>query len=139
MTENEEAIEMLRMKDEKKRRKEEKKTTSRTRPRQRQVVTHNSSEEEDEVIMQLDDSSEYSDEFEGNENEAPSIFQDRQAIVGDFVLVELELEEGRNAGDKVHYVGKVMSVSEESGEFSVSYLRLSGKYGINDTFLFSSY
>ena len=87
LTENEEAIEMLRMKDEKKRRKEEKKTTSRTRPRQRQVVTHNSSEEEDEVIMQLDDSSEYSDEFEGNEDEAPSIFQDRQAVVGDFVLV----------------------------------------------------
>ena len=136
LTANEEAIEMLRMKNEKKRRKEEKKTTSRTRPRQRQVVTHNSSEEEDEVIMQLDDSSEYSDEFEGNEDEAPSIFQDRQAVVGDFVLVELELEEGRNAGDKVHYVGKVMSVSEESGEFSVSYLRLSGKYGINDTFYF---
>ena len=82
---------MLRMKD-------EKKTTRRKRQRQRQVVTHNSSEEEDEVIMQLDDSSEYSDEFEGNEDEAPSVFQDRQAVVGDFVLVELELEEGRNAG-----------------------------------------
>ena len=132
---------MLREKDEKRRKKEEKKTNkpSRGRPRQKQVATHTSEEEEedeDAVILRFDDSSEYSDEFEEFEDEAPSIFQDRQAIVGDFVLVELELEEGRNAGEKIHYVAKVLGWSEESEQFSVSYLRLSGKYGINDTFYF---
>ena len=140
LTENEEAITMLREKDEKRKKKEEKKTTTtrRGRPRQRKVVARDSSEEEEEdhATLELDDSSEYSDEVEDNDDQAPSPFQDRQAAVGDFVLVELELEEGRNAGAKVHYVAKVLSVSEESEEISVSYLRMSGKYGVCDTFYF---
>ena len=140
LTENEDAIRMLKDKDDKKRMKEEKKTKkpSRGRPKQKQVATQDSDDddEEDAVVMRFDDSSEYSDEFEEIEEETTSIFQDRQAIVGDFVLVELELEEGRNAGDKIHYVAKVLGWSEESELFSLSYLRLSGKYGINDTFYF---
>ena len=132
---------MLREKHEKKKKREEKKNTSKSRPtakqKQRQMDTHISSEEdEEETVMQLDDSSEYSEEFEALDDEAPSLFEDRQPVIGDFVLVELELEEGRNAGDKVHYVAKVLRVPEESGEFSVSYLRQSGKFGINDTFYF---
>ena len=139
LTENEDAIEMLKQKDDKKRKKEEKNNRpSRRRQRRNQVATPDDSEEEEEedaVGMMCDDSSEYSDEFE-ELRPTPSSFQDRQAVVGDFVLVELELEEGRNAGEKVHYVAKVVGWSEESEQFSVSYLRLSGKYGVNDTFYF---
>ena len=139
LTENEDAIKMLKDKDDKKRMKEEKKKkATRGRPKQKQVASQDSDDgdEEDAVVMRFDDSSEYSDELEEIEEETTSIFQDRQAIVGDFVLVELELEEGRNAGDKIHYVAKVLGWSEESELFSVSYLRLSGKYGIDDTFYF---
>ena len=145
LTEDEEALAILREKDEKRRKKQEKKTTTakRGRPKQRKVVAHNSSDEEvDDVLPQLDDSSEYSDEEVETEEQQPSLFQDRQAAVGDFVLVELQLEEGRTAGEKIHYVAKVLSVSVESGEsgdsgdFDVSYARLSGKSGDNDTFYF---
>ena len=137
LTENEEAIEMLREKEERRRKKEEKKGTkqSRGRPRKKQVVIQDSEEEnEEEVPMTLDDSSEYSDEFE-EPDESP-LFQEREARVGDFVLVELVIEAGRFVGEKIHYVAKVLDRSEESGLLSVSYLRLSGKYGMNDTFYF---
>ena len=46
------------------------------------------------------------------------------------------MEEGRNAGAKLHYVAKVLSVSEKSGEISVCNLRMSEKYGVSDTFYF---
>ena len=86
--------------------------------------------------MQLDDSSEYSDEVEEVEDvSAPTPFQQKEIEEGDFILVELELEEGRNVGTKVHYVGKVLT-SEDSGEYNVSFLRMSGKFGVNDTFYF---
>ena len=164
LTEDEEAISALREKEEKKRRKQEKAPARRGRPRsrQREEVGRDSEEEEAAAIQErvpLDDSSEYSEEEVGVEVEAPSLFLEREAAVGDFVLVELELEEGRNAGDKVHYVAKVLSVSEDrgeggsgevgssqvvgssevvgsGGEIEVSYLRKSGKYGIDDTFFF---
>ena len=49
--------------------------------------------------------------------------------------MELELEEGRRAGAKVHYVGKILSL-EDSTKYNVSFLRLKSKLGIPDTFCF---
>ena len=43
--------------------------------------------------------------------------------VGDFVLVELPLEEGRNAGTLVCYVAKVMEMQED-GKVKLSFLRM---------------
>lgn len=54
--------------------------------------------------------------------------------VGDFVLVELSLEEGRNLGTLVCYVAKVLSF-EEDDEVQLSFLRMKSAYQ-KDTFTF---
>ena len=83
--------------------------------------------------LQFDDSSEYSDEVEEDHN-APYPFADKEPEAGDLILVELELEEGRNVGAKVNYVGKVLVV-EENGGFRVSFLRMTSSF-YRDTFRF---
>ena len=64
----------------------------------RVVVTapHGSSDEDETTmgVVQLDDSSEYSEE-DVEDMDAPYPFQKKAPAEGDFVLVELELEEGR--------------------------------------------
>ena len=94
------------------------------------------SDEDDPLMMQLDDSSEYSDEAEAESLEQEEdIFQDREPQVEDFVVVEFELEEGRNVGSKVHYVGKTLHL-EGVSKYEVTFLRMSLKHGIGDTFYF---
>ena len=92
-----------------------------------------SEEEDDPEPLELDDSSEYSDEVE-EELRASYPFADKFPEAGDFILVELELEEGRNVGAKVNYVGKVLAV-EENGGFRVSFLRMTSSF-YRDTFCF---
>ena len=55
--------------------------------------------------------------------------------VGDFVLAELPLEKGRNAGTLVCYVAKVMEVLQEEGKVKLSFLRMKS-CGMKDTFTF---
>ena len=100
------------------------------RPRQEEIETE---DEDDPVALQLDDSSEYSEEVEEQDN-TPYPFADKEPEAGDFILIELELEEGRNVGTKVNYVGKVLAV-EENGGFRVSFLRMSSSFD-RDTFHF---
>ena len=136
LTEDEESLSNLRAKEERKRKKDEKQgETKRRQKEQRVPIVPDNSDEEEELVMHLDDSSEYSDEVEEEDVTAPTPFQQKEPEEGDFILVELELEEGRNVGAKVHYVGKVLSV-DDSGEYNVSFLRMSGKFGLNDTFYF---
>lgn len=128
---------MMREKEDKEKKKRRIEDHTRGRPKsKKEVVPDSSDEEEEEANAQalVDDSSEYTDEVEEREPEEPSPFLDRQAAVGDYVLVELALEEGRNAGQKIHYVAKALGV--ENDKLEVSYMRLSGKYGINDTFYY---
>ena len=75
--------------------------------------------------MVLDDSSEYSDEVFGEDQdflaeEQSYPFKEKKMEVGDFILVELELEEGRRAGANVHYVGEILSL-EDSTNYNVSF------------------
>lgn len=70
----------------------------------------NSSEESDGVQMQLNDSSEYSDENckdEAPHKESTSIFEDKTPEPGDFILVELKVEEGKMKGTPLTYVIRV--------------------------------
>ena len=86
----------------------------------RVVVTapHDCSDEDDTTmgVVQLDDSSEYSEE-EVEDLDAPYPFQEKAPAEEDFVLVKLEQEEGRQAGSKVHYVAKIISL--EKNHFNV--------------------
>ena len=54
--------------------------------------------------------------------------------MGDFVLVELELEEGRNTGTLVCYVAKVLGIMED-GKLQLSFLQLKNVL-TKDTFTF---
>ena len=89
------------------------------------LVTARRRRRKNHVTLELADSSEYSAEVEDISDQAPSPFQDRQAAVEDFLLVELKVEVERNAGAKLHYITKVLSVSEDSGEIGVCNLRMS--------------
>ena len=135
LTENEEAIADLRVKDEKRKAKESKANMQKAKKAKKptQEEERNSEDEDDPVDLQLDDSSEYSDEVEEVIN-SPYPFVDKEPEVGDFILVELELEEGRNVGGKVCYVGQIMGVGED-GSFSVSFLRINSSF-YRDTFRF---
>ena len=88
LTENEEAISDLRAKEEKKKKMEEKKKAVKKNPqRPRQTVpnTEDSSDEDDPgVVLQLDDSSDFS---EGEEApvEGPYPFVDKELEVRDFI------------------------------------------------------
>lgn len=138
LTEDEETLSTLRARDDKKRKKSQKKQPGK---KQKTVAApQDSSDEEDldvpgVVALQLDDSSEYSDEEDEEDFDAPYPFAQKEAAEGDFVLVELEFEEGREAGTKVHYVGKILNL-EENGQYSISFLRLSSKFGCKDSFYF---
>ena len=54
--------------------------------------------------------------------------------MGDFVLVELQLEEGRNAGTLVCYVGQVLELQED-GMLNISFLRMRSVF-VKNTFCF---
>ena len=64
------------------------------------------------------------------------MFQDKEGAIGDFILVELELEEGRNIGQKIHFVSKIEKILKGENSYEVIYVRLSTKSGSNDTFVF---
>ena len=53
--------------------------------------------------------------------------------VGDFALVELTLEEGRNLGATVCYVAQVVSF-EEDGEVQFSFLRMKSVFSKDTSF-----
>ena len=55
--------------------------------------------------------------------------------VGDFVLVELKLEEGRNVGKMVCYVAKVLEVLDNGRRLNLSFLRLRSAFS-TDAFTF---
>lgn len=139
LTENEEAISTMREKEEKKRKKAEKEQQKGRKKRTKKTKDNRASTDEEETDaddpMVLNDSSEYSGEEEERDVEMPHPFQDKVPAVDDFVLVELELEEGRNVGSKVHYVGKVLSL-EDDCQYNISFLRMSSKQGLKDTFYF---
>ena len=147
LTENTEAIELLKEKDKKRRikkakqeerllrekeMKEKMKQKKVNRPKKRSLQEESS--EEDEVGLAepiLDDSSEYSteQEIEEEEEENTCPFQEKIPEVNDYILVELLVEEGVNKGSPLHYVAKVIGV-EENYQYRVIYLRHSkGKEG----------
>lgn len=143
LTENQLAISDLRAKEEKKKRKAQKevaknkrKDVARGRAKKKMQARddNDSSEDDESVEMRLDDSFEYSDEVEEEDVELENPFEDKIPQPNDFVLVQLELEEGKNAGTEVYYVGKVLSC--DMSEYTISFLRVSKKMGNKDTFFF---
>ncbi|MPC97425.1 hypothetical protein E2C01_092740 [Portunus trituberculatus] len=129
---NEEAIENLREKGKKKNVAKKKKSCKTIKKRPQEL---SSSEDEDNFEVVLDDSFEYSDEVDGEAEDHPYPFVQKEAEIGDFILVELELEEGRNAGEKMHYVGKILSIKDNSS-YNVGSLQIKSKFGIPDNFCF---
>ncbi|MPC35926.1 hypothetical protein E2C01_029365 [Portunus trituberculatus] len=111
-----EAIENLREKGKKKSVAKKKKSHKTTKKRPQES---SSSEDEDNPEVVLDDSFEYSDEADGEAEDQPYPFVQKEAELGDFILVE----EGRNAREKVHYVGKVLSIKDGTS-YNVSFLRI---------------
>ena len=95
----------------------------------RPQANESSEEEGQNVNVSFQDSSEYSEEEPEQQGnfEQPSPFQEKVPEVGDYVLMDLELEGGRFAGERVHYVGKVVGI--ESDVLTINYLRLSAKFG----------
>ena len=55
--------------------------------------------------------------------------------MGDFVLVELPLEEGRNVGSIVCYVAQVLGI-EDGGMLNLSFLRMKATCILKNTFHF---
>ena len=98
-----------------------------------EVPVSDDDDADDPLPLALDDSSEYSDEVE-EDPERPYPFADKFPEVGDFILVELQLQEGRSAGDNVYYVGKILALCDNGG-FRVSFLRASSVF-VRDTFRF---
>ena len=118
--------------EEKKKRKSEGKG-KRGRPKKSRPVNdlHDSSEDEQGMQpVQLDDSSEYSDEAPERDEVLPaSDFINKEPEVDDFVLVELKASEGRFAGNRpLHYVGQVQELLANS-RLRVHYLRLTSRCG----------
>ena len=103
------------------------------KPKRAREVLTSSEDDDDPAPIPLADSSEYSEEVEEDLN-SPYPFVDKEPEVGDFVLVELQLQEGRFVGTNVHYVGKILAVGEH-GRFSVSFLRVSSVF-LRDSFRF---
>ena len=139
MTEEPSVYEQMKEEEEKRQKKGERKG-QRGRPRKQKEtrVAHESSEDE-EVLQQqlrLDDSSEYSEENpEPDEVEPTSDFVTKELEVGDFILVELDVEEGRFKGQRMlHYVGVVEGFSETM--IKLKYLRFSSSCGKTSTFHF---
>lgn len=126
--------------EEKKKKAGAKKTTSGKGASAKRVVRQpepepdDSSDEEgvDERLL-VNDSSEYSDE-ETTWTEATYPFASNEAQVGDFVLVELTLEEGRTVGTKVCYVAHVLEVMQD-GRLNLSFLRMKSAF-TKDCFTF---
>ena len=90
--------------------------------------------EDDPMPVQLDDFFEYSDEVEDLDDLDHYPFGGNEPEVGDFVLVELEVEEGRHVGAKVHYVGKILTIEKDAG-MTVSFLWKKSVY-VNGTICF---
>ncbi|XP_064118449.1 uncharacterized protein LOC135223685 [Macrobrachium nipponense] len=115
LTKNEEVISDLQTKDEKMKKAEEKMMMGagkKSKLRRQAVPKLLDGDEEDDpaVPLMLGDSSENSSELEGDmEADGPYPFAVKEPEVGDFVVIELELEEGRNSGAPVHYVCKMMN------------------------------
>lgn len=93
-----------------------------------------SSEEEEDMQIELQDSTEYSDEIQEDVNIENSPFQDKEPDVGDYILVPFKRDGGRFVAEILHYVCQVITC--EGNILSVKYLRLSAKFGMEDTFYF---
>ncbi len=104
-----------------------------TVPQEQQQESSSSDSEDDPMPVELDDSTEYSDEVEDlalGLSEYP--FTEKEVEVDDFVLVELEVEAKRESS-KVYYVGKVLG--REGGKYNISFLRNKCVY-VKATFVF---
>ena len=129
LTEDPDAIQMLIDKEAKKEKKrkvaENKKQTGNRsegpkKTMQLKCLTNDNDDSgsDSQIEMELNDSSEYSDEdFDDLTNEpqpvetTPNIFQDKAPEVGDYVLVELPVEEGKNKGTMFNYIAKILSLN----------------------------
>ena len=132
MTEDPAVYAELKEKEERGKRKSEGKG-KRGRPKKIRTATAVGDSSEDEQGLQpvdLNDSSEYSDEVaETDEVEAPSHFINKEPEVGDFVLTKFDVEEGRFKGKrKLHYIGQVQEVPS-SAKLSIRFLRLTSVCG----------
>ena len=132
MTEDPEVYADMKEKEEKRKRKSEG-TGKRGRPKKSRPVraVHDSSEDEEGVQnVPLNDSSEYSDEQpETDEVQPMSDFVSKEPEVGDYVVLELDIEEGRFKGKrKLHFVGMVEEVGS-TGSLKIKYLRLTSQCG----------
>lgn len=141
LTEDPAAIQMLMNKDEKKRKVAQKnaqtksaKTTATRRSKRNQSCSYNEkdSDSDPNIQMEFNDSSEYSEENFSDEPEEVNVFQEKDPEVGDYLLVELEVEEGKTKGTKVNYIAKVLGVEPPS--VNVSFMRKSTK--MLNTFVF---
>ena len=140
LTENPEAIADMQAREDKKtgrvqKPKAKKRKTVPSEQRQEEDSSSTSSDSEDDSmpLIQLDDTSEYSDEVVDmalGPCEYP--FAEKVVEVGDFVLVELEVE-GKRESSKVYYVGKVLG--SEEGKNNILFLRSKYVY-VKDTFVF---
>lgn len=73
--------------------------------------------------------------MDGEAEDQPYPFMQKEAKIGDFILVELELEEGQNVGEKAHHIGKILSVEDDTN-CNVSFLWIKSEFGIPDNFCF---
>ena len=88
------------------------------KPREEVIATYDSSDEDViDMPMHLDDTSEYSEE-EVEDLDGPYPFHEKDPQDGDFVLVELKLNVGRQAGTKVHYIAKILLIESVISGFN---------------------
>ena len=66
--------------------------------------------------------------------ELESPFEDKTPEPNDFLLIQLELEERKNARPEVYYMGIVLNC--DVSEYTISFLRVSSKMGNKNTFYF---
>lgn len=90
------------------------------------------------IETELNDSSEYSDEdFTGEPKpvEETNILQDKAPEVGDYLLVELPVEEGKTKGTMFNYIAKVLCLEsdENPSVVRVPFLRRTTK--MSDAFI----
>ena len=143
LTEDPAAIQMLMDKDEKRRKVTQKKNpqtksakkTAPGRSKRKQSCSYKEkdSDSDPNIQMELNDSSEYSEENFSDEPEEVNVFQQKDPEVEDYLLVELEVEEGKTKGTKVNCIAKVLGV-EPLNVINVSFMRKSTK--MLNTFVF---
>lgn len=135
LTENSEAIADMQAREDKKTGVGQKLKVKKrkTMPPEQQQEDSSSDSEDDLIPVQMDDSSEYSDEVVDLALSACEYpFAEKEVEVSDFVLVELEVE-GKRESSKVYYVGKVLGMEGE--KYNISFLRSKCVY-VKDTFVF---